>query len=260
MRTNVADAAGNAAPGRVGTPVGLFVAGTFEQRRQPTLVVLDDYFANFPELTVGDHVPCLTHQRVAGVIVGNGENDAGFFGNGNQILRLFRSVHQRLVADDIDASRGERFSHRIVQVIGGDDADEIDALARRATQFVFQQRLPGRVITVIGQPQLAPRSARLVRVRRKRTGDQLHLPVERHGLTMYATYESALAATDHRVTQLFHDLSPSCAEFAVYFSKAASKATPDGLKSSRRQNAALSVAPCTRSMRLSSHSTESGPW
>ena len=30
-------------------------------------------------------------------------------------------------------------------------------------------------------------------------------------------------------------------------------------KSRRRQKAALSVAPCTRSMRLSSHSTESGP-
>ena len=42
-------------------------------------------------------------------------------------------------------------------------------------------------------------------------------------------------------------------------SKAASNATAAAGKSSRRQNAALSVAPCTRSMRLSSHSTLSGP-
>src|SRR6218665_3145400 len=40
----------------------------------------------------------------------------------------------------------------------------------------------------------------------------------------------------------------------------ASNAWVDGLKSSRLQKAALSVAPCTRSMRLSSHSTDSGPW
>ena len=46
---------------------------------------------------------------------------------------------------------------------------------------------------------------------------------------------------------------------ARYRSNCASNAIADGLKSIFRTNAAASAAPCSRSIRLSSHSTESGP-
>jgi hypothetical protein len=45
-----------------------------------------------------------------------------------------------------------------------------------------------------------------------------------------------------------------------YRSNCASNAIALGLKSMRFTYAAASVAPCSRSMRLSSHSTLSGPW
>ncbi len=41
--------------------------------------------------------------------------------------------------------------------------------------------------------------------------------------------------------------------------KAASNATVEGSKSTLRTNSQASAAPCSRSMPLSSHSTESGP-
>src|SRR6202040_3298294 len=45
----------------------------------------------------------------------------------------------------------------------------------------------------------------------------------------------------------------------AFLSNAASKATLLGAKSTRRTKAAASAAPCSRSMPMSSHSTESGP-
>src|SRR5689334_11763991 len=45
----------------------------------------------------------------------------------------------------------------------------------------------------------------------------------------------------------------------IYLSNCASKAMAEGLKSIFLTKAAASVAPCSRSMRLSSHSTDSGP-
>ena len=254
MRTDVANATGDAALRRIGPPVGLLVAGAFEQRRQPALVVFDDHLADLAELAAGDHVPRLPHQRVAGVVVGDGEDDAGFLGRSEQVVRLLGGMYQRLVADDVDAGLGERLGHRVVHVVGRDDADEVDAFAGRAAQFVFEQRLPGRVVAVVGEAEFAPGGERLFGARRQRAGGELHLAVERHCPTMYAADEGALAAADHRIAQFVHTDSPS-----YFFSNAASKATPDGLKSTRRQKAALSVAPCTRSMRPSSHSTESGP-
>ena len=48
--------------------------------------------------------------------------------------------------------------------------------------------------------------------------------------------------------------------WAAYFlSNAASKACAEGLKSTLRTNSQASVAPCSRSIPPSSHSTESGP-
>ena len=47
---------------------------------------------------------------------------------------------------------------------------------------------------------------------------------------------------------------------APAFCIAASKAISEGAKSVRRTNASASGAPQSRSMPLSSHSIESGPW
>src|SRR5690606_6930873 len=98
------------------------------------------------------------------------------------------------------------------------------------------------------------RGARLLRRGRESPRGQFVLAVEGQGLAVHRADERALPAADHGIAQL-------AAGFAHRASraKAASKAPAAGLKSRRRQNAALSVAPCTRSMRLSSHSTDSGP-
>src|SRR5690606_25346023 len=98
------------------------------------------------------------------------------------------------------------------------------------------------------------RVARTLRVRRERTRHQFRLPVHLRGDAVHAADEGAAAAADHAEAQLASDhprLPASRADCAVELSKAASKARALGLKSSRRTNAAASVAPCTRSMRAS---------
>src|SRR5690606_14080910 len=185
------------------------------------------------------------------------EHDAGATGGGHEVLGLRRRVDERLVGDDVDARLGEGLGHGVADVVRRDDHDEVDPLALGPLELALEHRLPRRVVAVVGEPERGARAARLLRGGGERARGELVTVVEGHRVAVHRPDEGALAAADHAVAEAArHDRPPSRPSSA----KAASNAVADGAKSSVRQNAADSVAPWTRSMRTSSHSTESGPW
>ena len=147
-------------------------------------------------------------------------------------------------------------------VVRGDDDDEIQSF-RGGPRRLGHRHLAMAAVDAIGRKeQIRARITRTLGVRRERARHQFRLSVHLRGDAVHAADEGAATATDHAETQLASDhprVSLSCAGCAAEASNAASKARALGLKSSRRTNAAASVAPWTRSMRASSHSTDSGP-
>src|SRR5690606_18271367 len=140
-----------------------------------------------------------------------------------------------------------------VDVVGRDDDDQVYALALGPGELAIQHRLPGRVVAVGRQPQRLAGASGLLGRRGERACCELVAVIERHGVTVHATDERAFPAAHHAVAQA------PCHEPALSSPNAASNAVADGAKSMVLQNAADSVAPWTRSMRASSHSTDSGP-
>jgi hypothetical protein len=47
-------------------------------------------------------------------------------------------MHQRLVAHHMKARFDKRSRHRVMHMVGGDDAHEVDALTGRPAQFISQ--------------------------------------------------------------------------------------------------------------------------
>ena len=86
VRADVADAAARAAAFRVGAPGGLFLSGGFETCGEPALRIFDDDFADFAELAGADHVARFFDERIAGVIVRQAVEQAGFL---DEVARAF---------------------------------------------------------------------------------------------------------------------------------------------------------------------------
>ena len=149
MRADVAQCAGRATAGRVGAPAGLLVVAALELGGQPALVVLDHHLAHLADRAGGHQRARLAHHRVAAVVVGHAEHAAAALDGAQQVLGLFAGVDQRLVAHDVDARLGEGLGHRMVQVVGRDDGDEVDALVDASREFVVEQRLPVGVVAIV---------------------------------------------------------------------------------------------------------------
>ena len=197
-----------------------------------------------------------------------------------QLLRLGERERHRLVANDVEAALQKFNRHRRVQKIRRDDGHEINPLIRRQRGFGLGH-LGIAAIDAFGiQEQLLARRLRIFRIGRERARDEFDLTIKICSHAMHRADEGVLPAADHAVTKFaFHRIesiklfSPQshrdtecflCGFVSLwlnyfFFEKAASNAAWFGAKSSLRTNAQLSVAPWMRSMRPSSHSTESGP-
>jgi hypothetical protein len=97
---------------------------------EPALVVADHDLADRVRCAPRARAAHLLHHRVAGVVVGDAEHDAALARDAHQLVGLRAGVHQRLVGDDVDAGLGEGLGDRVVDVVRGDDDDQVDALAR----------------------------------------------------------------------------------------------------------------------------------
>ena len=80
------------------------------------------------ELALLHHLARLPHHRIAGVVVREREDLAGFFDELGELLRLPQRRGQRLVADDVDAALQEGLRDGEVHVVRRDDGDRLDAV------------------------------------------------------------------------------------------------------------------------------------
>ena len=128
VRTDVTDGAGHAGPLGIGAPAGLLVAFRFELRRQPALRILNLYDPKFPELAARDHLARLSHEGIAAVVVGDGENLLRAIGDVDQVLRFSDLVGEWLVADDMKSCVETAPRGRVVQVVGRHDCNDVDTI------------------------------------------------------------------------------------------------------------------------------------
>ena len=93
-----------------------------------TLDIFDLDEADGAKLSVGDHGFGLTDEGVAGVVVGEAEDEAGFLNFLVQFLGVFEGVGEGFVADDVEAVFEGGEGVGIVGVVGGHDGDDVGSV------------------------------------------------------------------------------------------------------------------------------------
>ena len=93
------------------------------------LRILGDDLEDAAELAGLHHGAGFLDHRIAGVVVGQREDEAGCIDEFFEFLGFREGERHRLLADDVDAGFEEGLGDREVQVVAGDDGDEVDALA-----------------------------------------------------------------------------------------------------------------------------------
>ena len=161
MRADVAEAAGGTALCRIGSPGRLFLTLALEPRPQPALDVFGADRLDLAQFTGEHHLAGLSHERVAGVVVGDGEDDIRLLDDGRQILRFLQRERERLVAYTMEAGLDGGLGHRKVHVVGGGDRDEVDPLVGGEGPLPVEHLLvgavgAGEVDVVIGGAGLGP--------------------------------------------------------------------------------------------------------
>ena len=72
---------------------------------------------------------------------------------------------QRLITNHVDAGLGEGLRDRKVNIVWGNDGDEIDSLLRRQRQLAFQHLGPRAVVAPIVESEIPTGGDRLLRRR-----------------------------------------------------------------------------------------------
>ena len=256
MRADVAQAARRAALLRVRAPRRLLLAGALEIRSQPALRVFDDHLADIAQHAPADQLARLLDHRIAGVIVREDEDFLRLLDDLPQLERLLEIERDRLVEDHIEPRLEEQLGGGKVPVVRSDNDHEIQAPIPAQLCLGCGHFLVAAVGALGRDEEVGRRRLGAFRIGRERAGDQFRLAVHPRRDAVHRADERPPAPADHPKTKLPRDhrlASSSCR------ANAASNATPLVAKSRRRTKAAASAAPCTRSIRMSSHSTDSGP-
>ncbi len=200
MCADVPDATGGTALLRIGAPGGLLLSGGFEARGQPALRIFHDDFTDLAELAVPDHVARFFHQRVAGVVVREAVEQAGLFDEGGEGPGLGEIEGRGLVAQDVEAVFEGGLGGGEVDVIGGDDGDEVDALIRRQGGFLCHELLEAPVDARGIEEEVGAAGPGLFRIGRESAGGEFNLAIDMGGDAMDRTDEGAAPAANHCVT------------------------------------------------------------
>ncbi len=132
MGADIADTAAGSGAAGVVAPFRLFGDDFL---RQPFLRVFHLHYAERPERAFFDHGARLPDHGVAGVIMGQAEDEAGFGLQRHQRFGLFAAHGHRLVADDVEAEFQRQLCDGKVQVVRGDDRDGVDLIRPRGLAF-----------------------------------------------------------------------------------------------------------------------------
>ena len=99
-----------------------------ERRGQPVLRVFDLDHADRAQLALGHHLASLPYQRIAGVVVGHGKQEAGAAHHLGQVASVFKSGGEWLVANDVNAGFEKCLRRRVVQMVWSDDGHGVNAI------------------------------------------------------------------------------------------------------------------------------------
>src|SRR3984957_6711488 len=128
MGSDVAKSAPRPTLLRISTPERLLLPGLLQRRGQPVLRVLHLNDSNLAKFSVGNHLPGLPDHGISGVVVSHGKEKAGAADGLSQAPRVFKSRRKRLVANDVDASLEKRLRRRVMQMVGSDNRNRVDAV------------------------------------------------------------------------------------------------------------------------------------
>ena len=123
---------GRAGAGRIGAPFGLPVALPFETFRQPALDVLHHHPPNVAERPRTHEVAGLLHHGIAGVVVGEPEDQTGLLDEGGDFLGLGEIEGDGLVRHDVEARVEGGLGDGEMGVVRRRDHHEVHAVVRRA--------------------------------------------------------------------------------------------------------------------------------
>jgi hypothetical protein len=119
-----------------------------------------------------------------------------------ELLGLLDRDRERLVADHVEALLERELRGAVVDVVGRDDRDGVDASFGRQLRLGLEHLLPGPVDAFRIEPELGARLPALRRVARERARDQLEAPVHREADPVDRADERAGSAADHPHAQL----------------------------------------------------------
>ena len=114
------------------------------------------------------HLARLADHRISGVVVGQAEDQASTLDDLRQVQRVFQSRGQRLIADDVNSGFKKSFGGSVMQIVGRDDADNLDAVVplRFGSSHLRKAAIRARNI------QLSrPREASLLQLRLRRSSN-----------------------------------------------------------------------------------------
>jgi hypothetical protein len=192
MGTDVADATAGTRARRIGTPVGLLLAGGLNRIGQPILRVFDLHDSDRTEFAALNHGACMADERITGIIIGDGKYPSARAGPVAQAARLLKGGRQRLVADDVNARLQEGVGNSCVHMVWGHDRNRFDTVGSRG--FGLRHGPKVRIGSIGPKADRSRRSDRFVGRGRKRASDEFVTIVQARGDTVDGADEGAFPA------------------------------------------------------------------
>jgi len=113
---------------RVGAPCGLFLIFLFQSGTQPALNVIGTDCLDFAEVPIQNHFPRHANERIPGIVMTDGKDNAWFFHEWLQLFSLCQIKGHWLITDDIEPGFDGRFRDWEMSKIRSRYTDEIDSL------------------------------------------------------------------------------------------------------------------------------------
>jgi hypothetical protein len=179
----------------VGSPCRLLLASPLERLAQPPLRVFDDELADGAEIAALADRPRLTHERVSRVGVRQRVELSRALHDVTQRVRFLERSRGGLVGYDVKAMVERSYGHGEMQVIGGDNRDEVDPVW--TGRLGRQHLLIAAVGALVRDTVRTAGNLRLRRVGAESAGDQLDLAIEFRSQSMHRSDERPWPTTDH---------------------------------------------------------------
>ena len=194
MRADITECEGRACLGRVKAPLcGRNLVLDLEVVAAERETHVDN--ADLTEIAVFDHLACLLDELMTGVAVGHADNAVFLLGQLYQLVCLFGSEAQRLLADNVQTGFESSLADLVVHTVRRCDGNGLHAI--RALGLLCEHGLVIRIAAVRVNVQLLAEVLAALRIDVERTGNQFEVEVAQCRRAMDVANLAAAAAADH---------------------------------------------------------------